>query len=195
MNRTTLSAIAFCFAVVVASATNADILEWNFEINEQQVKNGPEPDGSTNSPGKGTGTIFYNSETNTLSYSLQWDGMVGDLTKLHIHGPADANSSNPQHIFEIYGPPTLPAELVTTSADISGSRELTTLIQTGFDPLEPQQVVDIMVAGNAYVNVHTSVFGTGEIRGNLGIPIPEPSSTILTVIGVSMFVLQRRRTR
>ena len=55
--------------------------------------------------------------------------------------------------------------------------------------------VSTLVAGEAYLNVHTTVFGAGEIRGNLGFPVPEPSSHSLIVIGaLSLFNLRRRKT-
>jgi hypothetical protein len=36
--------------------------------------------------------------------------------------------------------------------------------------------------GNAYLNIHTSTFGGGEIRGFL-LPVPEPASLALLVVG------------
>jgi len=100
---------------LLSAWTSADILEWKFVIDEQQIKNGPEADGSTNSPGVGTGVVAYDSSTNVISYSLQWDGLFGDLTKLHLHGPATEDTSNAQHVLEILGPPAVPNELVATS--------------------------------------------------------------------------------
>ena len=194
MSRKQLLLSSMCITIVTASVP-ADVLEWSFPIDEQQIKNGPEPDGSTNSPGTGTGTITYDSATNVISYDLQWDGLVGDLTKLHVHGPATENMSNPQHVIEIFGPPAVPNELVATSGSVVGSQELTTLIQPGFDPLEPSEILDIMTSGQAYLNVHTTVFGTGEIRGNLGVPLPEPSAATLMGFGVIAFGVLRRRGR
>ena len=173
--------------------SSADILEWNFSIDEQQIKNGPEADGSTNSPGTGTGVVEYDTDTNTISYSLQWEGLVGDLTKLHIHGPAGPDSSNPQHVLEIFGPPAVPDELVATSGSVTDSHELLTLVQPGFPDLEPHEIIDIMTSGMSYLNVHTTVFGTGEIRGNLGVPLPEPSTVVLSACGLLAFGLCRRK--
>ena len=191
MRRLTLP---FLFVVCVPAFLYGETLEWMFTIDEQQIKNGPESDGSTNSPGVGTGHVTYDSTTNEISYSLQWNGLVGELTKLHIHGPADENSSNPQHVVEIFGPPTVPAEFAGSSATVVGSQELTTLIQTGFDPLAPDTILDIMRSGQSYLNVHTTVFGTGEIRGNLGRPVPEPSSLMMITIGGLLISQIRRRS-
>jgi spore maturation protein SpmB len=177
---------------LLVTCSSADVLTWNFTIDEQQIRNGSETDGSTNSPGTGTGTVSYDAGNNLMSYSVQWEGLVGDLTKLHIHGPADASMSNPQHVVEILGPPAVPVELATTSGGIAGTFELTTLEQSGFDPLSPSQILDIMTSGKSYVNVHTTVFGTGEIRGNLGIPIPEPSTTAMLLGAFGSLIVARR---
>lgn len=173
---------------------SAESLIWDFSSDEQQVHNGPEADGSTNSPGVGNGHVEYDTATNVLSYTISWENLVGDLTKLHIHGPADASSSNPQHILEIFGPPEVPAELATTSGTVTESRVLETLIQPGFDPITPAEIITIMRSGQAYLNVHTSVFGGGEIRGNLGIPVPEPVSANV-IVGLGLILLPQLRKR
>ena len=162
-------------------------------MDEQSVKNGPETDGSTNSPGMGQGTITLDTETNVISLDLSWSGLIGDLTKLHIHGPATTDSSNPQHLIEIFGPPEVPTELATTAGSWSDSFELQTLVQPNFDPIEPSLIIDTLLRGEAYVNVHTSVFGTGEIRGNLGLPVPEPNAHWLIMPSLIAITIWRKR--
>jgi hypothetical protein len=185
-----------CWAGHIAQAQ--DTLVWTFDINEQSVKNNAgEFDGSTNSPGSGVGTVTLNRATNTILYDFSWSGLIGDLTKLHIHGPASPEESNPQHIIEIFGPPEVPAELATTFGSVSDSFELQTLEQVGFDPIDPAYIIDTLVSGQAYLNVHTTVFGMGEIRGNLGQPVaqsvPEPSSILVLLVGVACFTARRTR--
>ena len=192
----TVTRLTLIFALSLLASfqsLNAEVLVWDFVSSENQIKNGPEPDGSTNSPGTGTGHIEYDTESNIISYTFTWDNLFGDLTKLHVHGPADENSSNPQHILEFLGPPAVPSELQTTSGTWSDSHLLETLIQPGFDPLSPEQIIEIMTNGQAYLNVHTSVFGMGEIRGNLGVPIPEPSGVLLLGTALLPFVSCSRR--
>lgn len=181
--------------IVFSSGVLAETLVWSFPINEQSIRNGPEEDGSTNSPGSGQGHVELDLTTNIVSYDLSWDGLIGGLTKLHIHGPASSETSNPQHIIEIFGPPEVPSELATTSGRVVDSFELQTLEQPGFDPLPPDAIVDAMISGQAYLNVHTTVFGMGEIRGNLGVPVPEPSAWLLGVLALgSLTILRRSRS-
>ena len=66
---------------------------------------------------------------------------------------------------------------------MEGHFSIDTLVQSGFDPLSPVDIVAVMRDGLAYVNIHTSIFGTGEIRGNLGFPVPEPSLALLLGMG------------
>jgi hypothetical protein len=179
-------------ALMLGAGASAEVLYWDFDISEDQVKNGPEADGSTNSPGTGHGAITYDTATNVLSYTISWSNLFGALTKLHIHGPADANSSNPQHVVEIFGPPDIPMGVDLHTDTWSDSIVLTTLSQPGFDDLSPTQIIGIMESGLSYVNVHTSVFGAGEIRGNLGLPTPTPgAATLFAIPGVAL--LRRRR--
>lgn len=166
-----------------SSPADAQKLKWTWTADESQIKNGPEPDGSTNSPATGSGYAIYDPSTNMMTVSYTWHNLFADLTKLHIHGPADANQSNPQHVIETFGPPDPPAGLDLRSDTYTETFELATLSQPGGD-LSPQDILQIMTDGLAYVNYHSAVFGTGEIRGNLGTPvtIPEPSCTVLGVV-------------
>ena len=197
MRRITFAiCLSLSFLTTNISLAQTDPLVWIFDINEQSVRNGPEADGSTNSPGSGFGTVSLDTETDVFSYDFTWSDLVGDLTRLHIHGPASVDTSNPQHIVEIFGPPEVPAELATTSGTVSGSFVLDTLFQEGFDPLSPEFIKETLINGEAYLNVHTSVFGAGEIRGNLGTPVtqtvPEPNSILVYGLGVAVLALRRR---
>lgn len=188
----TATAAAIGAALCLGAGANAELLVWDFDISEDQIKNGPEADGSTNSPGFGSGHVTYDTATNVLAYTISWNNLFGALTKLHIHGPADANSSNLQHVVEIFGPPDIPMGVDLHTDTWSDSRVLTTLTQPGFDDLSPTQIIGIMESGLSYVNVHTTVFGAGEIRGNLGLPVPTPgAAAALSCAGLTL--LRRRR--
>ena len=181
-----------CFVLgVFASIAQCETLIWDFQLDEQQIRNGPQADGSTDSPGVGTGRVEYDTVTNIISYTFDWDALMGELTKLHIHGPADANSSNHQHVIDVLNPP-LPPELAATSGSYSAIHPLEH--SHGHHALAVPDILQILGDGEAYVNVHTTAFPNGEIRGNLGIPVPEPTSGLLGITALIAFpMLQKRR--
>ena len=53
-----------------------------------------------------------------------------------------------------------------------------------------QQVSDLE-GGQWYINIHSSTFGGGEIRGQI-LPVPEPSTLLLLGVG-TLGLLGRRR--
>ena len=185
--------VSIVLFVALDSVVHSEVLIWDFVMDEQQVKNGPELDGSTNSPGIGTGRIEYDTTTNMIDYTLSWEGLIGSVTKLHIHGPASADQSNPQHVLEIFGPPDIADFPTETTATWTDSHPLESLLQPNGDLLTTEEILQIMNDGRAYVNVHTRVFGTGESRGNLGIPVPEPSAVGLLATSLATMLFVRRR--
>ncbi|MFP6639984.1 MAG: CHRD domain-containing protein [Myxococcota bacterium] len=148
----------------------AEIWSWELELNQAQVRNGPEPDGSTGSPGRAKARLSFDTETNQLTLQIRWQGLVGDLSKLHIHGPVSPSHSTTRHVVEFLGPPEVPPALARTEGSWANTRQVTDFTQDGFPILPRQQVLNILASGNAYLNLHTSVFGMGELRGNLGSP-------------------------
>jgi hypothetical protein len=160
-------------AIAPAISVSADQLRWEFALDETQVKNGPELDGSTNSPGTGSAVIEIDTAAKRLEYRITWDGLVGELSKLHIHGPATSLQSTPRHVIELLGPPEPPAALKKRSGATSGTLELTAFEQPGYGRIELDAILLALESGRAYLNLHTTVFGMGEIRGNLGSPVVE----------------------
>ena len=52
-----------------------------------------------------------------------------------------------------------------------------------------------LIDGDWYVNVHTANFGGGEIRGQVNVSrVPEPSTMVLSVLGLLSLLGIRRRT-
>jgi hypothetical protein len=148
---------------------------WDFPITEQQIRNGPEPDGSTESGASGFAHFAFDADTATLHYTITWRDLEGDLTKLHVHGPATPGQSNPNHLFEIFNSlqDVLDAEVDPRSDSFTGSIVLDdtatecTGLSSGTQEMAAADTLPCLLEGLAYVNVHTMVFPVGEIRGNV----------------------------
>ncbi len=95
----------------------------------------------------GTGTVdaTYDTDANTLTYTISYSGLTGEATAAHFHGPAPAGEN---------APPVVPIDADLTSP-ISGEATLT-----------DEQETDLL-AGMWYFNVHTVEYPDGEIRGQV----------------------------
>lgn len=85
----------------------------------------------------------------TLVWNVRWDPLSGPVTGLHFHGPAPAG---------------VDGGVLVDIGSITGLNTPSTL--------STAQVIDTMTAltltnGNAYVNVHTTQYPNGEIRGQV----------------------------
>jgi hypothetical protein len=99
----------------------------------------------TDSTGTGTVDATYDTDTKTFTWTITYDGLTGDATAAHFHGPADPG---------VNAPPVVPIEPPLASP-ITGSATLT-----------DTQAADL-AAGKWYFNVHTAKYPDGEIRGQV----------------------------
>lgn len=128
------------------------------------------------SPGSGFGTVVLSADQTQITVNENWSGLTAPATASHIHGPGGAGTNAPI-LFPFSGVPAATAGAI------------------------PQQVFSItptqvgyLFAGYLYMNVHTSTFPGGEIRGQL-LLVPEPSSLALFGLGLGAVALRLRRKR
>lgn len=130
----------------------------------------------TGSPGTGTATVDLNNAETMITVNLSFADLEGPATAAHIHGPAPAGS-NAGVLFPFTGVPSA----------TSGS------IPTQSFAITPTQV-SYLESGLLYVNVHSTVFADGEIRGQLA-RTPEPASLLLVgtgLLGLALFIKKHR---
>jgi len=108
------------------------------------------------SPGTGLGGFSFDTSTNTLTWTVNFSGLLGPVVAAHLH----------------QGAPGVPGPVAVPIGTVSPS--------TGSAVLSAAQVADLL-AGNFYVNIHTSVFPGGEVRGQMLIV---PASTTVCEPGV-----------
>jgi hypothetical protein len=105
----------------------------------------------THSMASGLGCFTLGSQ-NTLDYQVAYYDLSSPELYAHIHGPAQIGENAPA-IFQFAG----------------GTPKIGT-----FGPLTPTQVADL-TAGLYYVNIHSTKFPSGEIRGQI-LPTTDPCS-------------------
>jgi hypothetical protein len=109
-------------------------------------------------PATGNAVVVLNNAGTQLAYTVTYSGLVGTLTASHIHKAAAGVNGG---VVFGFTPP-----VGTTSGTFSGTITVT-----------PANVADLN-AGLYYVNVHSSVYPGGELRGQLhGDPTATPVGT------------------
>ena len=107
--------------------------------------------------------VFYTRETRTLSYTVTWSGLTDSVAAMHIHGlaPEGYAAGVVQNIVaasnSIFPQKTSGKFTYSKSGSLSG-----TLLVDGTVIKEND-----LINGQYYLNIHTSTYPGGEIRGQI----------------------------
>lgn len=112
-------------------------------------------------PVSSTGAAVFTLSGTTMSYIVTYQGIASPPTGLHIHSPANANVAAGVSVDLLTTPQTSTTGVLTGSFTASA-------IRTAGVSLDSMLV--LIRTGNAYVNVHSTTYPGGEIRGQLGTP-------------------------
>jgi hypothetical protein len=148
-------------------------------------------DGGGARTGSGSFSLFL-SATNTLTISGTFSGLSGNSTLAHIHGPSGPFPATAGVIYDFTPSGLNLATLGGTSGGINGTFPLIPKGSGGSYTVAQQ--IDDLNNGLWYLNVHSTTFGGGEIRGVIT-QVPEPSTLGLAGLGVAaiMFAVRRHR--
>ena len=124
--------------------------------------------------GIGTGTIAgnYDDVTNSLDYTITWMDLTSEVNNMHFHvGEVGVSGGVDLGIPAPWSSP-----------------------QVGSATLDASQETNLL-SGNWYVNVHTTMFPAGEIRGQVIVnPVPIPAAAWLFGSGlIGLFGIARRK--
>jgi hypothetical protein len=90
----------------------------------------------------GEGQFSYDSQSGKLEYYLTYDGAVP--TRIDLHGPAKPNENGPAIL-----------SFPVSASPVSGTATLTKV------------QAEAILAGTAYVDMHSQTYPDGEIRGQI----------------------------
>ncbi|RFC49662.1 MAG: CHRD domain-containing protein [Verrucomicrobia bacterium] len=152
------------------------------------------------SPGTGTALVTLDLDWVYMKVDVTFSGLQGTVTASHIHGPTAVAGTGTAGVMTMT-PTFLGFPLGVTSGTYSQTFDLTLASSynaafiaanggTVATALNAQ--IAAMDAGKTYLNIHTTSFAGGEIRGFLT-PVPEPGTAALGLVGGAV-LMRRRRT-
>lgn len=137
-NNATLLAGVTATLMFVAPLAQAEMMKFT------TVLNGTSEVPPSDTAATGSADVSVDTDAKKVTWVVKVDGLSGDATAAHIHGPASATEKAPPVI-------DMSAGIMAGSADITDA-----------------QITELK-AGKYYVNVHTAKFPDGEIRGQLAV--------------------------
>lgn len=111
------------------------------------------------------GAAVFTRSGSTVSYTVTYQGIASIPTGAHIHAPAGLTTNAGVLVDLVKQTQTSNSGVLTgtfTAADIRAI--------SGQPPIALDSLMTLLRTGNAYVNVHSSTFPAGEIRGQTGTP-------------------------
>ena len=126
------------------------------------------PEGSASSPASGYSSLQLSADEKSATIKFSYANLTTPETSAHIHGPADPGT-NGAILFDL-----------DTAPKQSDGSYLWTFTSAG--ATTAAQIVQALKSGRLYINIHSSKYPSGEIRGHYGLingtqaftPPPDP---------------------
>ena len=128
---------------------------------------------SISSPARGLFRAFVNRQTGTIAYQLSYQDLQGDVSQAHLHfGQRGVNGGVSVFLCQTAASsdPTGLAPMCPQSGTVSGQLQAANVIGPvgqGIAAGEFEELLAAIRVGAVYVNVHSSTWPGGEIRGQM----------------------------
>jgi CHRD domain len=183
LTRSTVLGIAFAALGSLALVTGA----FAAPVTYSTLLDGPSESPPNASPATGFAVVDIDAVANTMHVHVEFTGLTGSNTASHIHAATPTPGTGTAGVATVTptftGFPTGATSGVydhTFDMTLAGSYNPAFVTANGGSvPASEAALFAAIGAGKAYLNVHSSTFGGGEIRGFLilGGPTPTSSST------------------
>lgn len=166
------------------------------------VMSGPNESPANASPGTGIADFAYNDSVHTFFIDMSFSGLTGTTTASHIHAATAVPFTSTAGVATTT-PYFAGFPIGVTSGSFSITLDLTqssswnpsyVSANGGTNASAEAAFISAINTGKAYLNVHSSTFGGGEIRGFLVPTVPEPATCALAALGAAAVgcVVRRR---
>ena len=190
----TLKSLAIA-AAILATAANSRAALFTYNV----TLNGATEIPSNFSPGFGFGTVTIDNVTNTMTSFVNFQTLTGITISAALFGatavPFTGSAGLASNNFT-----TFPVGVNFGVASGTLNMTQTSSYDPGFLAANGGTAASAFAAlksfadsGRTYIDIKTSTFPAGEIRGYLT-PVPEPTSACLLAIGAGMGLMRRRRS-
>lgn len=111
------------------------------------------------------GAAVFVRNGNTVSFTVSFQGIASAPTGLHIHAPANATQATGIAVDLLKTTTLGPSGVLTGTFTTTDIRSV-----AGAPAVTLDSLMVLIRTGNAYVNVHSTTYPAGEIRGQTGNP-------------------------